>query len=164
MKRQHAYIVPLIGIILLFLPLVVSADGGESTDNPWNKQVDPEKVTAAYQTGYEQMKAGNYPDAISAFKRVINLNDEHAMAYTNMAYSYRKLGKFKTAIKMYKKALAIEPNLAEAHEYMAGAWLALGKINKAKKHLVILETLDPKLARQLRSDIAREEKSQEKKS
>ena len=159
MKRLHTYIFPFIMIILILMPLVVSADSDTSSDNQWNQQVDPVKVTVAYKAGYEQMKAGNYPDAIRSFKRVIELNDQHAMAYTNMAYSYRKVGKFKKAIRMYKKALAIEPNLADAHEYMAGAWLALGKINKAKKHLAILEKLDPKLARQLRDDIAREEKS-----
>ena len=159
MKRMTCQVLILLCTLLLSIPLSVSADGGDSSDNPFNQQVDPVKVTAAYDSGYRQMKAGNYADAISDFKTVIKLNPEHAMAFTNMAYSYRRLGKFKRAVKMYKKALAIEPNLAEAHEYMGAALLELGKVDRAKQHLAILEKLDPKLAQSLREDIARKERS-----
>ncbi len=120
---------------------------------------NPEHVTAAYEAGYNHMKANQYKDAISAFKRVIELNDQHAMAHTNMAYSYRKLGKYKRAVRLYKKALAIEPNLAEAHEYMGAALLAIGKVKQAKKHLAILEKLDIKLAESLRAEIKRHNRS-----
>lgn len=144
--------------LMFMAPLGVSADGGDS-DSTFNKQANPEEVTALYKDGYQRMKAGQYQDAIDAFKRVINLNDQHAMAYTNMAYSYRKLGKYRRAVRIYKKALAIEPNLAEAHEYMGAALVAMGKVKKAKKHLAILEKLDNKLAESLRAEIARHERS-----
>ncbi len=155
---KHQCLILVVGL-LLCLPIGVSADGGDSSDTPFNEKVNPKQVTAAYDAGYRQMKAGQYSDAIADFKTVIKLSPEHAMAYTNMAYSYRKLGKFKRAIKLYKKALAIAPDLAEAHEYMGGALLQLGKIDKAKKHLAILEKLDPKLAQSLREDISRKETS-----
>jgi len=145
---------------LIFLaPWSVGADGGSSSDNTFNQQVSPEQVTAAYKDGYQRMKAGQYQDAIEAFKRVIELNDQHAMAYTNMAYSYRKLGNYRRAVKLYKKALAIEPNLAEAHEYMGAALLAMGNVKEAKEHLVVLEKLDNKLAESLRAEIARHDRS-----
>lgn len=140
-------------------PWSVSADGGDSADTTFNKQVNPEQVTAAYTDGYQRLKAGQYQGAIEAFKRVIQLNDQHAMAYTNMAYSYRKLGKYQRAVKFYKKALAIEPNLAEAHEYMGAALLAMGEVKQAKEHLAALEKLDNKLAESLRAEIARHDRS-----
>ncbi|ETW99286.1 MAG: hypothetical protein ETSY1_15590 [Candidatus Entotheonella factor] len=145
-------------VFALFGPLYVSANSG-SSDNDFNQQVSPEQVTAAYEDGYRRMKAGQYQDAIDAFKRVIQLNDQHAMAYTNMAYSFRKLGKYRRAVRLYKKALAIEPNLAEAHEYMGAALLAMGKVKQAKKHLAVLEKLDNKLAESLRAEIARHDRS-----
>ena len=159
MKRLKGQVLTFVCALFLSIPLGVSADGGDSSSNPFNQQVDPVKVTAAYDSGYRQMKAGNYADAISDFKNVVALNPEHAMAFTNMAYSYRKLGKFKRAVKFYKKALAIDPNLAEAHEYMGGALLELGKVDRARQHLAILEKLDPKLAQSLRDDIARKDRS-----
>jgi tetratricopeptide (TPR) repeat protein len=137
----------------------VSADGGSSPDTTFNQQVKPEEVTAAYTDGYQRMKAGQYQEAIKAFKHVLELNDQHAMAYTNMAYSYRQLGKYRQAVKLYKKALAIEPNLAEAHEYIGAALLAMGNVQEAKEHLAVLEKLDGKLAESLRAEIARHERS-----
>jgi tetratricopeptide (TPR) repeat protein len=80
------------------------------------------------------------------------------MAYNNMGYSYRKLKQYDKAIELYEKSLAIDPNLAEAHEYIGEAYLELGKITEAKKHLAILEKLDPKLAEELRAEIARHDR------
>lgn len=145
--------------LLVLVPLGTGADSGSSPDNPWNKQVDPQQVTADYDAGYRQLKAGDYKAAIKSFKRVIDANPDHAMAYTNMAYSYRKLGDYKRAVSLYEKALKLEPNLPEAHEYMGEALLALGKVEEAKKHLAILEKLDPKMAEELRTEIARRERS-----
>ena len=145
--------------LMFFVPLSLRADGGDASDTTFNKQVNPEQVTAIYTDGYQRMKAGQYQEAIDAFERVIELNDQHAMAYTNMAYAYRQLGKYRRAVKLYKKALAIEPNLAEAHEYMGAALLAMGDVKQAKVHLAALEKLDDKLAESLRAEIARHERS-----
>ena len=156
---MRRYVLPLLTGFLLLIAAGVQADMGDSSDNPWNQQANPQQVTADYQAGYQALQAGDYKVAIKAFKRVLQANPQHAMAYTNMAYAYRKLGKYKKAIKLYKKALKLEPNLAEAHEYIGEAWLALGKIDKAKEHLNILEKLNPKLAGELRDEIARREQS-----
>ena len=146
--------------VLLCAPLLANADSGSnSSDSPWDQQANPKQVKADYDDGYRQLKAGEYKDAIKAFKRVVKADPKHAMAYTNMAYSYRKLGKYDTAITLYSRALEIDPKLAEAHEYMGEAQLALGNLEEAKKHLAILEQLDPKLAGDLRASIARQGRS-----
>jgi tetratricopeptide (TPR) repeat protein len=155
-----ARILSLLCGLLLFIPLGASADGGGGNgDSGGSKQVDPARVIADYESGYRQMKAGEYKTAIKAFKRVLDANPEHTMALNNMAYSYRKLGDYKRAISLYQKALAIDPNLPEAHEYIGEAFVALGKIDDAKRHLAILEQLDPRLANELRAEIARQNRS-----
>ena len=153
----------LCSLLLFIIPLSVGADGGDgnggSSSDTLSKQVDPKQVLADYETGYGQLKAGDYKTAIKSFKRVLDANPNHAMAYNNMAYSYRKLGKFKRAISLYEKALTLEPNLPEAHEYIGEAFVALGRIDEAKKHLAILEKLDPRLAEELRAEISRQSRS-----
>jgi tetratricopeptide (TPR) repeat protein len=72
-----------------------------------------------------------------------------------MGYSYRKLKQYDKAVELYGKALMLDPKLAEAHEYIGEAYLEMGKIEEAKQHLTILEGLDPKLAEELRVEIAR---------
>ncbi|GIX49103.1 MAG: hypothetical protein KatS3mg131_3314 [Candidatus Tectimicrobiota bacterium] len=149
----------LVGAMLVLAVAGGWADMGGSSDTPWNQQVNPQQVTADYEAGYRQLQAGDYKGAIKAFKRVLKANPQHAMAYTNLAYAYRQLGKYKKAIELYEEALRLDPNLAEAHEYLGEAWLALGKIDEARKHLAILEKLNPKLAEELRTAIARHERS-----
>jgi len=75
-----------------------------------------------------------------------------------MGYSYRKLKQYEKAIDLYIKALMLDPKLAEAHEYIGEAYLEMGNIAEAKQHLSILEQLDPKLAEELRAEIARYDK------
>jgi len=149
--------------LLLLAPLSAHADAGGGGNgggaDPWNKQVDPQQVKTDYDAGYRQLKAGDYKAAIKSFKRVLDADSNHAMAYTNMAYSYRKLGDYKRSVSLYTKALKIEPNLPEAHEYMGEALLGMGKVEEAKKHLAILERLDPKMAEELRNEIARHDRS-----
>jgi tetratricopeptide (TPR) repeat protein len=161
---MNTRLLAVLGSLLLLVPLSVGADsggsnGGGGSEALGKKQVNPQQVTADYEAGYRQLKEGNYKAAIKSFKRVIDANPDHAMAYNNMAYSYRKLGQFKQAIPLYEKALAIAPDLPEAHEYIGEAFVALGRIDEAKKHLAILEKLDPKLAEELREEIARHSRS-----
>jgi len=152
----------LCGGLLLVTPLLARADaggpGGSTSDNPWDKQVSPQQVQAEYEKGYGYLKAGDYKKAIKSFESVVKENPSHAMAYNNMGYSYRKLKQYDKAIALYTKALVIDPNLAEAHEYIGEAYLEMGKIAEAKKHLAILEKLDPKIAEELREEIARHDK------
>ena len=161
---MNARILSILVSLCLLVPLYVGADGGGGnggggSETLGNKQVNPQQVTADYEAGYQQLKEGDYKAAIKSFKRVIDANPDHAMAYNNMAYSYRKLGQFKRAITLYEKALAIAPDLPEAHEYIGEAFVALGRIEEAKKHLAILEKLDPRLAEELREEIARHNRS-----
>ena len=159
---RKAWWMVLCGGLLLMMPLMARADAGgpngksnSSWDSPQEKQASPAKAQAEYEKGYRYLKAGEYKKAIKSFESVLKENPSNAMAYNNMGYSYRKLKQYDKALELYGKALMLDPNLAEAHEYMGEAYLELGKIAEAKQHLVILEKLNPKLAEELRTEIAR---------
>lgn len=151
--RRVAFIV--LCSLLLCVPALVRADAGDSDDSTSST---PE-ARVSYETAYGYLKAGQYTEAIQAFKQVLKAEPKNAMAYNNLAYSYRKLGKYRRAIKFYQRALDIDPNLAEAHEYMGEALLVLGRVKEAQKHLTILERLNPQLADELREEIARHKRS-----
>ena len=163
------WLVVLCGGLLLVTPLLARADAGGSdgsssgrSSSPWDKPQEkpasPQQVQAEYEKGYGYLKAGDYKKAIKAFEGVIKENPSHALAYSNMGYSHRKLKQYDKAISLYLKALLIDPNLAEAHEYIGEAYLEMGNIAEAKQHLAILEKLNPKLAEELREEIARYDK------
>lgn len=161
--HRKVWLVVFCGSALLMNSLHVGADsggpsGGSPFDAPQEKQASPSKAQAEYEAGYRSLKAGEYKKAIQSFEKVVKDNPSHALAYSNMGYSYRKLGQYDKAITLYDKALGLEPNLAEAHEYIGEAYLGMGKIDEAKKHLAILEKLDPKLADELRTAMARQAK------
>lgn len=162
---RKPWLMVLCGGLLLVAPLVARADGGGPSggsssrwDSPQEKHASPQKVQAEYETGYRYLKAGEYKKAITSFENVLKENPSHAMAYSNMGYSYRKLKQYNKAIELYGKALMLDPNLAEAHEYLGEAYLELGNIAEAKQHLTILEKLNPTLAEELRTEIARYDK------
>src|SRR5262245_62028663 len=159
---RKPWLMVLCGGLLLVTPLLARADAGGpggTSNSPWDRpqeqQASPQQVQAEYEKGYGYLKAGDYKKAIKAFEGVIKENPNHAMAYNNMGYSYRKLKQYDKALSLYNKALGIDPNLAEAHEYIGEAYLEMGKIAEAKQHLTILERLNPKLAEELRTEIAR---------
>src|SRR5713101_5404867 len=159
------WLMVLCGGLLLVTSLLARADPGGSggaSDNPWDKpqekQASPQQVQVEYEKGYRYLKAGEYKKAIKSFESVLKENPSNAMAYNNMGYSYRKLKQYDKALELYGKALMLDPNLAEAHEYMGEAYLELGNIAEAKQHLTILEKLNPKLAEELRAEIARYDK------
>jgi len=159
------WLMVLCGGLLLVTPLLARADAGGpggASSSPWDKpeekQASPQQVQAEYEKGYGYLKAGDYKKAIKSFESVIKDNPSYALAYSNMGYSYRKLKQYDKAITLYNKALVLDPNLSEAHEYIGEAYLEMGKIEAAKQHLAILEKLDPKLAEELRDEIARYDK------
>src|SRR5262245_35530805 len=159
---RKAWLMVLCSGLLCTAPLVVRADsGGESGgrgsrwDSIQEQKTSPQQVQTEYEKGYRYLKAGDYKKAIKSFESVIKENPNHAMAYNNMGYSYRKLKQYEKALALYDKALGLDPNLAEAHEYIGEAYLEMGKIAEARQHLTILEKLNPKLAEELRTEIAR---------
>lgn len=63
-------------------------------------------------TGLEALKEGNYKEAISCFKKIINIhpNYEHGSCFYDLACAYEDIGKLDLAKENYEKALEYRPD------------------------------------------------------
>ena len=69
----------------------------------------------------ERFNAGQYPQALSLYGEILQLDPDHVMTLLNMGNVYQSLKRFAEAEESYKKTLAINPY------YVFGA-VALGKL------------------------------------
>ena len=75
------------------------------------KHATSENVLAqlAYDDGMEYLNQNDFENAISKFKRAIEIDPNFAFAWDNLGVAYRKTNQYEEAIKAYKKSLDINP-------------------------------------------------------
>jgi tetratricopeptide (TPR) repeat protein len=78
---------------------------------------------------YQRM--GNVKEARKAYKRSIDLRDDHAEAWNNLGTLDHACRRYKQAISAYSKAIRLEPRTAVFHKNLGAAWLATGNVDKA---------------------------------
>ncbi|RUA32879.1 MAG: hypothetical protein DSY76_00085 [Bacteroidetes bacterium] len=81
-------------LLLLFIPMLIFADGAKGLFNNANKQ-------------YEQ---GNYDSTIILLDSIVSMNLESAELYYNLGNAWYKKGEIPKAILYYEKAKKLEPN------------------------------------------------------
>ena len=52
--------------------------------------------------------------AINCYEKAIQINPNHASAYTNLGIAHKELGEHQKAINSFEKAITIQPNYEEA--------------------------------------------------
>ncbi len=72
----------------------------------------------------------NYPEAIMAYKKVVQVDSTYAKGFTNLAYSLMKTGDYKEASKTYKKAIGYNPFKNKLENFST---LLLAEARKAKR-------------------------------
>jgi len=70
------------------------------------------QAQAFYEYGKKQYNAGNYEEALAAFKKAVQLYDKYARAYNYLGLTYRKLKKYREAEKAYVTAVKLNPRSA----------------------------------------------------
>ncbi|MBN1302787.1 MAG: tetratricopeptide repeat protein [Anaerolineales bacterium] len=71
-------------------------------------------------------EAGNYTEAIKAYSKAIELDDEYGWPYSNLALTYAQTGNYAEAIDLYRKGLA----LFSDDEDKAITWNRLGNAHR----------------------------------
>lgn len=76
----------------------------------------PTDADLAYALGNAYFDADRVADALSAYRKAIELHPQHAKAHCNTGLCLRRMGRLPEAIEAYRASLAIEPdNLTTLH-------------------------------------------------
>jgi tetratricopeptide (TPR) repeat protein len=73
-------------------------------------QANPTSAEAQFQLGNAYVKNGQWAQAVTAYKKAIELNPNYQTAYANLGVVYYQQGQFDLAASQYKKALELNPN------------------------------------------------------
>jgi tetratricopeptide (TPR) repeat protein len=79
-------------------------------------------IPVAYNNlGIFYARTGDYPQAISEYKKAIKVSPYYAEAHNNLGIVYARENRYRKAISEYKKAIALKPNYAKAYNNLAVA-------------------------------------------
>jgi superkiller protein 3 len=80
--------------------------------------LSPDSATAPTynRLGVSYALSGMPEEALSSFKKAVELQPYSVEAQTNLGNAYASMGKFEEAIASYKKAIEIDPNYTAAHD------------------------------------------------
>ncbi len=89
---------PVLGVCV---GLLLTASGGQAA---------PEEAVKRNNFGAELLKQGRVEEAITEFRRAVELDPNYTAARLNLAYAYERGERIEEAISQYKKVLEQEPN------------------------------------------------------
>ncbi len=65
----------------------------------------PSRPTSFFNLGFVYGEMGDFPNAVLAYRKVLELNPRHAHALYNLGNAYRELKRFDEALMMYERAV-----------------------------------------------------------
>jgi arylsulfatase A-like enzyme/Tfp pilus assembly protein PilF len=107
---------------------------------------DPKVIDAWFMLGNEYFKARKFGDAITYFKKALELKPDYDLALINMANSYRGLGNDDAAMAGYEQYLRVDPKNAYVHYQMGEILLDRGDRRAAEVRFREALEIDAKVA------------------
>jgi Flp pilus assembly protein TadD len=104
---------------------------------------DPKNKYAWNNLGLAYSNLGKNDDAISAFKKQVELNPYDEYAYTNMGFAYQQQHKYEEAAAAYQKELEINPLDKRAHVSLGVLYVEWKKYSDAVPELEKAVSLTP---------------------
>jgi hypothetical protein len=95
----------------------------------------PQKARVWNNLGFAYRSKDMLDEAISAYKKAIDLNPEYVSAYVNLGVAYAHKNNLRDAIDCYEKAIALKPYDETAHFNMAVALFTLNDWSSANRFL-----------------------------
>jgi adenylate cyclase len=107
-------------------------------------------IDPGYLTGYGSalMHAGRYPEAVSAFEKLLRLNPVNppSMCLNNLARTYALMGKYDEAVRLYKKLLQAQPDHQPGNAGLTITYSMMGRMEDARAQAAELLRVNPKFS------------------
>ena len=110
-------------------------------------QNDPIRWRAHHNLGVLLAIAGDFPNAIGAFSKTIELNPKFVEAFHNRGEIYFRKGNYEAAIEDYNKAIGLDDKVADLFSGRGNARFALGQTEAALADYQSAMSLAPESAK-----------------
>ncbi|HUJ79957.1 MAG TPA: tetratricopeptide repeat protein [Nitrospiria bacterium] len=91
----------------------------------------PRKARGYNNLGYSYESLGNLPEAITYYRKALELEPMNYTAHYDLGNTYRALGRLEEAAAEYQSAIAVVPSYADAHENLGVVYESQGDLKKA---------------------------------
>lgn len=93
----------------------------------------PNKDRPHHELGLALMDAGQTEEAAREFKKVLEINPQHSVAYLNLGNTYLRQGKLAEAAENYQRALSMDyrPIAADIHNNLGAIYSRQGRLPEA---------------------------------
>jgi len=119
-------------LVLLMVGIFpVNSLAGEIEDAQQKVGWLPNDPNAYFNLGVAYFKNSKFQEAITSYKKAIQLNLNDAGVFNNLGAAYIKLGNYKLAVTSLKGAIKINSGYTDAHQNIAIAYAKLGLIDQA---------------------------------
>ncbi|PYX51046.1 MAG: hypothetical protein DMG79_04355, partial [Acidobacteria bacterium] len=95
------------------------------------------------QRAAELSRAKSWDDAITNYRKALELEPNHAITHYNLALALKYKGESRESLKEFQAALKLRAKWAEAHYGIGAVWYDLQDQDDAVKELRTAEALDP---------------------
>jgi Tfp pilus assembly protein PilF len=126
MVDRRKFYLPLFTLLLFVSSLAFTSIGHAISQKPYNAE-------KYFKDGVSLYEAGQYQQAIEAYKKAVQLDPESADANYNLGMSYSSLGQYKEAIEAYKRAIRIKPDYEAAYYNLGHAYSNLKQYDNSVK-------------------------------
>ena len=116
-------------------------------------QINPEFHGARNNLAIALAALGRFEEAIAQFRIEVQARPDSFSANLNLGSVLVQSGKPAEAVPYLRKALEVRPRLPQAHFSLGMAFLAMGDRDSASAQVEILKSMDPALAKRLRTSV-----------
>ena len=95
----------------------------------------PDSVPVLYNLGIAYSELGQFDEAIIRLKRAVQLDSQHAHAWTGIGLAYQRMGKREQALEALQTAVVLAPNDGYVLRNLGGSLGSLGRFEEAENHL-----------------------------